>query len=100
MSLRRYVPDSPGVSRPGWMDDEEWSEYRMTAEYAYEVSHVPDEPFDPDPFDEDFADFQAEQTQEHLDELESEAEEIPLHELEAAAEIINEALRRRKEEEG
>jgi hypothetical protein len=47
-----YIPDSPGVSRPGWMDDEDWAEYQMSPEYAYEVSYVPDH----DPYDDMFFD--------------------------------------------
>lgn len=35
-----------GVSRPEWMDDDEWGEYRRSAEYAYEISHVSDSEFD------------------------------------------------------
>jgi len=38
-----------GVSRPEWMDDDQWGEYRMSAEYASEVSYQGfDEPFDED----------------------------------------------------
>jgi len=38
-----------GVSRPEWMDDDEWGEYRMSAEYAHEVSYQGfDEPDDMD----------------------------------------------------
>jgi hypothetical protein len=28
-----------GVSQPEWMDDDQYSEYKMTAEYAHEVSY-------------------------------------------------------------
>lgn len=41
-----------GVSRPEWMDDDQWGEYRMGAEYAYEVSYQGfDEPDDDDLYD-------------------------------------------------
>lgn len=39
-----------GVSRPEWMDNDTWGEYRMSAEYAHEVSC---QGFDePDDYDE------------------------------------------------
>lgn len=39
-------PDSPGLSRPEWMDDEEWAEYRMTEEARRELTYEPDyEPY-------------------------------------------------------
>lgn len=41
-----------GVSKPEWMDDDEYQEYKMTAEYAYEVSHVSDSEFDEPDYDE------------------------------------------------
>jgi hypothetical protein len=38
-----------GVCRPEWMDDDQWGEYRMSSEYAHEVSYVgfdePDEDY-------------------------------------------------------
>lgn len=38
-----------GVSQPEWMDDDQYGEYKMTAEYAYEVSYVGfDEPDEDD----------------------------------------------------
>lgn len=38
-----------GVSRPAHMDNDEWGEYHMSAEYAHEVSYVGfDEPYDED----------------------------------------------------
>ena len=40
-----------GVSRPEWMDDDRWGEYRMGAEYAYEVSHN-DSQFDEPDYDD------------------------------------------------
>jgi len=36
-----------GVSRPSHMTDDEWEEYKRTAEYAHEVSHIPDSDFEP-----------------------------------------------------
>lgn len=40
-----------GVSRPEWMDNDQWGEYRMSAEYAHEVSYVGfDEPDDYDEY--------------------------------------------------
>lgn len=41
-----------GVSQPEWMSDEQYAEYKMTAEYAYEVSHVSDSEFDEPDYDE------------------------------------------------
>lgn len=36
-----------GVCKPGWMDNDQYGEYKMTAEYAHEVSYVGfDEPDD------------------------------------------------------
>ena len=36
-----------GVCKPEWMDDEQYGEYKMSAEYAHEVSYVGfDEPDD------------------------------------------------------
>lgn len=56
----RYIPDSPGLSRPKHMDDEEWAEYRFSDEARVELTHVPDyedyryEPgYDPGPGYED-----------------------------------------------
>jgi hypothetical protein len=38
-----------GVCKPEWMDDDQYGEYKMTAEYAYEVSYVGfDEPDEDD----------------------------------------------------
>lgn len=100
--MHRYIPDSPGVSRPRWMNDEEWSEYRMTPEYAHEVSYVPDEPYGFDDIDQDRYDAMAEeeavQREERLDAARREAEEIPLEELEAAAEMLDGLIQRRREE--
>lgn len=55
--------DSPGLSRPGWMDDQEWSEYLMTEEARYELTYVPDEPGPYDYYDDradDYADYMGE----------------------------------------
>ena len=100
--MYRYIADSPGFSRPSWMDDEQYQEFRMTPEYAAEVSYVPDE----DPYtgfeDEfgDYADAMAEAEDERLNEAAREAEEMPFEELEAAFEIFQEIIARRREEEG
>lgn len=48
------------MSRPHWMNDEEWSEYTMTEEYRYEMTHE-DEPPEYDDYDMAYADFLAEQ---------------------------------------
>lgn len=38
-----------GVCKPEWMDDDQYGEYKMTAEYAHEVSYVGfDEPDEDD----------------------------------------------------
>jgi len=38
-----------GVSRPEWMDNDQWGEYRMSADYAHEVSYAGfDEPEEDD----------------------------------------------------
>jgi hypothetical protein len=43
------IIEGGGVSRPEWMDDDRWGEYRMSAEYASEISYVGfDEPDDYD----------------------------------------------------
>lgn len=47
------------MGRPRWMDDEEWSEYQMTEEYRYEVTHEND-PYDYDDYDSEYADYLAE----------------------------------------
>lgn len=71
-----YIPDSPGVSRPSWMSDEEWAEYQATsAEYAYEVSR-PAEP-DETHYSDDFADYdRAEYEAQAAEDTEHELEEI------------------------
>ena len=43
-----------GVSKPEWMDDEQYQEYKMTAEYAYEVSHISDSEFDEPDYDDEW----------------------------------------------
>jgi hypothetical protein len=46
-----------GVSRPEWMNDEEWGEYRMTEEYKYDLMHESDY----DPYDHmDYPEFEPE----------------------------------------
>ena len=50
-----------GVSRVGWMDDEEWAEYQMTEEYRYELTHEPDYDVYPDDLDVDYYDRDVEQ---------------------------------------
>ena len=51
-----------GVSRPDHMDDDEWAEYKRTAEYAHEVSYVADEDVP------DYDDMQDEGPPEEVDE--------------------------------
>jgi hypothetical protein len=41
-----------GVSKPEWMNEDEYSEYKMTAEYAHEISHVNDSEFDEPDYDD------------------------------------------------
>lgn len=45
-----------GVSKPEWMDDDEYSEYKMSAEYAHEVSYVSDSMFDEPDYENDYYD--------------------------------------------
>jgi hypothetical protein len=33
------IIEGGGVSKPEWMDEDQYSEYKMTAEYAHEVSY-------------------------------------------------------------
>jgi hypothetical protein len=40
-----------GVSRPEWMDNDQWGEYRMSPEYAYEMTHN-DSQFDEPDYDD------------------------------------------------
>lgn len=83
------------------MSDEDWAEYRMSPEYAHEVRHVPDEgePFSDDFENYDRAEFEAQAREDRLEDARREAEEIPLDELEAAAEILDREIQRRKDED-
>ena len=50
------MTDSPGLSRPPHMDDEEWAEYRFSEEARVELTHVPDEDVYSDPREDERAD--------------------------------------------
>jgi hypothetical protein len=94
--FRRYIPDSPGLRRPGHMDEEEWQEYRFSEEARVELPHVPDEGYyERDEVDDDRADAEAEDRAERLAQARREAEEIPLDELMAAAEILEREIAKR-----
>lgn len=41
--MRRYIPDSPGLTRPSHMDELDWQEYMMTDEARHELTYVPDD---------------------------------------------------------
>ena len=95
--MRRFVPDSPGFVRPSWMDDEQYAEFRMTPEYAMEVSR-PEEPDDfyVPPGEDDYADFMAQQDEDHIEEACDEAKEMPLDELKEAHHRIGEIIAERE----
>ena len=57
------IYDSPGLVRPSWMDDEEWSEYQMTDEARMELTYE-SEPPEYDDQNDSYWDWYAERVRE------------------------------------
>lgn len=65
--LERYIPDSPGLSRPKHMDDEEWAEYSFSEEARVELTYVPNEYDYYDDIEDSYWDAMAEETESEMD---------------------------------
>ena len=48
--------ESPGLTRPSWMDDDEWSEYMMSEEARVELTRE-DDYYESGMYDEDYDDY-------------------------------------------